>query len=152
MCIFNCHELIICLFCVNYNLTGKMCCACTQIREKRAKKKERKMAAETEGGNGCDERESIIIPDTPSEALKEESENMDKQAMTMKRPQKSSQFTKQSKTKSIPPPLRSRSKRRMQPWMWVLLTTLIVLALFFVGQSGFSTRSSWFGRGFGFEI
>lgn len=112
-----------------------MCCA--QLREKRAKKKERKMAAETEAGNGCDEREresAIISETTPSEAPKEESENTGKQGTVAKRPQKPPQYTKQSKTKSIPPPLRNRGKRRMQPWMWVLLTTLVVFVLFFVGQ------------------
>ncbi|XP_038898868.1 probable GPI-anchored adhesin-like protein PGA55 [Benincasa hispida] len=105
-----------------------------KLREKRAKKKERKMAAETEGGNGWDERESGLVTETPSESSKEESENTGKQGMAVKRPQKVSQYTKQSKTKSIPPPLRNRGKRRMQPWMWVLLTIVFVFALFFVGQ------------------
>lgn len=111
-----------------------MCYA--QLREKRAKKKERKMAAETEAGNGWDEREAALVTEKPSEAPKEESENTGKQGMALaaKRPLKASQYTKQSKTKSIPPPLRNRGKRRMQPWMWVLLTTVVVFALFFVGQ------------------
>lgn len=107
-----------------------------KLREKRAKKKERKMAAETEAGNGWDEREAALVTEKPSEAPKEESENTGKQGMALaaKRPLKASQYTKQSKTKSIPPPLRNRGKRRMQPWMWVLLTTVVVFALFFVGQ------------------
>lgn len=119
-------------FCMDYILIAKMCCA--QLREKRAKKKERKMAAETEAGNGWDERDSALVTETPSEAQKEESENTGKLGMAAKRPQKALQYTKQSKAKSIPPPLRIRGKKRMQPWMWVLLTTMVVFALFFVGQ------------------
>ncbi|KAL0545314.1 hypothetical protein IC582_015192 [Cucumis melo] len=105
-----------------------------KLREKRAKKKERKMAAETEAGNGWDERDSALVTETPSEAQKEESENTGKLGMAAKRPQKALQYTKQSKAKSVPPPLRIRGKKRMQPWMWVLLTTMVVFALFFVGQ------------------
>ena len=120
---------------MNYNLIANMCC-CAQLREKRAKKKERKMAAGTEAGNGRDEMECAIVTKTPAaEGLKEESENRGEQGTaTKRRPKKASQYTKQSKTKSMPPPLRNRGKRRMQPWMWILLTTLVVLALFFVGQ------------------
>ncbi|XP_022940629.1 uncharacterized protein LOC111446165 isoform X2 [Cucurbita moschata] len=117
-----------------------------KLREKRAKKKARKMAAaEAEAGNGLEEKESgIITESTP----KEVSENTGKQGTAAKRPQKASQsqYTKHSKTKStIPPPLRNRSKRGgMQPWMWVLLTTLIVSVVFFVG----ATAASLLGLGF----
>ncbi|XP_022982000.1 uncharacterized protein LOC111480984 [Cucurbita maxima] len=116
-----------------------------KLREKRAKKKARKMAAaETEAGNGLEERESgIITESTP----KEVSENTGKQGTAAKRPQKASQsqYTKHSKTKStIPPHLRNRSKRGMQPWMWVLLATLIVFVVFFVG----ATTASILGLGF----
>ena len=101
-------------------------------------------AAETEAGNGLEEKESgIITESTP----KEVSENTGKQGTAAKRPQKASQsqYTKHSKTKStIPPPLRNRSKRGMQPWMWVLLTTLIVFVVFFVG----ATAASLLGLGF----
>lgn len=108
---------------------------CAQQKEKRAKKKERKMAVATEGGGGigCDEKG---CGETPSEAVKE-SENTGKQetaAPTPKRSQKPLQYTKQSKTSPIPPPLRNRGKRRMHAWMWVVLTALVVFVLFLVGQ------------------
>ncbi|BFG30489.1 hypothetical protein CerSpe_167630 [Prunus speciosa] len=108
-------------------------------REKRVKKKERKKATTTKATNGISEGESAPEPssDTPTETP-ELSETKEKPITVTKRSQKSSQFTKQTKVKSIPLPLRNRSKRRMQPWMWVLLTVLVVLALFFLGNGGSS--------------
>ncbi|XWS11227.1 hypothetical protein CRYUN_Cryun38cG0066000 [Craigia yunnanensis] len=108
-------------------------------REKKAKKKERrKVAAATVGdASVTDETGSAPTSETPAETAKE-SENKEKPVTVAKRPQKPSQFTKQTKAKSIPPPLRNRSKRRMQPWMWVLLTTLVIFALFLIGNYNFS--------------
>ncbi|XVF03854.1 hypothetical protein REPUB_Repub05bG0028900 [Reevesia pubescens] len=109
-------------------------------REKRAKKKERrKMAAAATGGSASvtDEVVSASTSETPAETPKE-SENKEKPVIIGKRSQKPSQFTKQTKAKSIPPPLRNRGKRRMQTWMWVLLTLLVVFALFLVGNYNFS--------------
>ncbi|XP_021815571.1 calponin homology domain-containing protein DDB_G0272472 isoform X2 [Prunus avium] len=108
-------------------------------REKRVKKKERKKATTTKATNGISEGDSAPDPssDTPTETP-EQSETKEKPITVTKRSQKSSQFTKQTKVKSIPLPLRNRSKRRMQPWMWVLLTVLVVLALFFLGNGGSS--------------
>ncbi|VVA23157.1 PREDICTED: proton [Prunus dulcis] len=108
-------------------------------REKRVKKKERKKATTTKATNGISEGESAPEPssETPTETP-EQSETKEKPITVTKRSQKSSQFTKQTKVKSIPLPLRNRSKRRMQPWMWVLLTVLVVLALFFLGNGGSS--------------
>ncbi|XP_021287912.1 calponin homology domain-containing protein DDB_G0272472 isoform X2 [Herrania umbratica] len=107
-------------------------------REKRARKKERRKVATAAAGdaNAADEVEPAPAPETPTETPKE-SENKEKPVILAKRPQKPSQFTKQSKAKSIPPPLRNRGKRRMQPWMWVLLTTLVIFALFLVGNGNF---------------
>jgi len=48
-----------------------------------------------------------------------------------KRPQK------QTKAKSMPLPLRNKGKRKMQTWMWALITLLAVIALFFMGNSSF---------------
>ncbi|KAG6591185.1 Proton pump-interactor 1, partial [Cucurbita argyrosperma subsp. sororia] len=81
-----------------------------KLREKRAKKKERKMAAGTEAGNGRDEMECAIVTETPAaEGPKEESENRGNQGTAAKRrPKKASQYRKQSKTNSMPPPLRNR--------------------------------------------
>ncbi|XWS09796.1 hypothetical protein CRYUN_Cryun39dG0019900 [Craigia yunnanensis] len=104
-------------------------------REKRAKKKERRKVAAAAVGDAsvADETGSAPTSETPKE-----SENIEKPVTVAKRPQKPSQFTKQTKAKSIPPPLRNRGKRRMQPWMWVLLATLVIFALFLIGNYNFS--------------
>lgn len=39
-----------------------------------------------------------------------------------------------NKIQPLPMPLRYRGKRKMQTWMWVLLTSLLVLALFLAGN------------------
>ncbi|XP_041017693.1 uncharacterized protein LOC121259938 [Juglans microcarpa x Juglans regia] len=107
-------------------------------REKKARKKDKKKVATVaiEANDGANEGESAPSSETPLETPKE-SETGENTMTVAKRSKKPSQFTKQSKAKSIPLPLRNRSKRRMQPWMWVLLTALVVFALFLVGNSSF---------------
>ncbi|KAL4272304.1 hypothetical protein GQ457_13G002190 [Hibiscus cannabinus] len=104
-------------------------------REKRAKKKERRKGAAAVSGDASvtDETESAPTSDTPAETP-QDSQSREKAVTATKRSQKPSQFTKQTKAKSIPPPLRNRGKRKMQPWMWVLLTSLVIFALFLVGN------------------
>ncbi|XP_034675680.1 microtubule-associated protein futsch isoform X2 [Vitis riparia] len=106
-------------------------------REKKARKKERRKSSSAEGTEGCNEAESAPSSETPFETTLD-SEIIEKPRAITKKPHKSSQFTKQPKSKSIPPPLRSRGKRRIQSWMWVVLIALLVLALFLLGNSGFS--------------
>ncbi|KAG6744786.1 hypothetical protein POTOM_051425 [Populus tomentosa] len=101
-------------------------------REKKARKKERKKAA-VEDTKDIDEIESSPSSETPIEM--EESERTEKPVT--KRSQKPSEFAKQTKYKSMPLPLRNRGKRKRQTWMWALLSLLVVIALFFVGNSGF---------------
>ncbi|XP_039026822.1 uncharacterized protein LOC120160478 isoform X2 [Hibiscus syriacus] len=107
-------------------------------REKRAKKKERRKGASVSGdASVIDETESAPTLETPTETL-QDSQSKEKPVTVAKRSQKPTQFTKQSKAKAIPPPLRNRGKRKMQPWMWVLLTCLVIFALFLVGNYNFS--------------
>ncbi|XP_011033228.1 PREDICTED: microtubule-associated protein 9-like isoform X2 [Populus euphratica] len=101
-------------------------------REKKARKKERKKAA-IEDTKDIDEIESSPSSETLTEM--EESERTEKPVTN--RPQKPSEFAKQNKYKSMPLPLRNRGKRKRQTWMWALLSLLLVIALFFVGNSGF---------------
>ncbi|XVF77420.1 hypothetical protein PTKIN_Ptkin14bG0041500 [Pterospermum kingtungense] len=120
-------------------------------REKRAKKKERRKVAATAvvDASVTDETGAVPTSETPAETPKEP-ENKEKTATVAKRTQKPSQFTKQSKAKSIPPPLRNRGKKRMQTWMWVLLTALVIFALFLIGNYNFSFN---FGlQSFNFKI
>ncbi|XVE50653.1 hypothetical protein DITRI_Ditri01bG0180700 [Diplodiscus trichospermus] len=114
-------------------------------REKRAKKKERRKVAAAGEESVTDENQSAPPSETPAEPPKE-SENKEKPVTVAKRPQKPPQFTKQSKTKSIPPPLRNRGKRRMQQWMWVVLTILVIFALFLIGNYNISLNLGlpWF--------
>ena len=105
-----------------------------QEREKKAKKKERKKVAGTEASDGSHDGETVPTSELP--VVKEP--EIEESPLTMtKRPQKPSQFTKQSKAKSIPPPLRIRGKRKMQQWIWIILTAVVVLALFLLGNIGF---------------
>ncbi|PSS17188.1 Proton pump-interactor like [Actinidia chinensis var. chinensis] len=103
-------------------------------REKKAKKKERKKVPGTEASDGSHDGEAVPTSELP--VVKEP--KIEESPLTMtKRPQKPTQFTKQSKTKSIPPPLRYRGKRKMQQWVWIILTAVVVLALFLLGNIGF---------------
>ncbi|KAI8003529.1 Proton pump-interactor 1 [Camellia lanceoleosa] len=105
-------------------------------REKRAKKKEKKKSAAAEDADGNHEGEAVPTSESPV-VTTEEPEIRENPSTITKRPQKVVQFTKQSKTKSIPPPLRNRGKRRMQQWIWIILVGLLVLALFLLGSIGF---------------
>ncbi|GFS35928.1 hypothetical protein Acr_00g0042770 [Actinidia rufa] len=107
---------------------------CGQEREKKAKKKERKKVAGTEASDGSHDGETVPTSELP---VAKEPEIEESPLTMTKRPQKPSQFTKQSKVKSIPPPLRIRGKRKMQQWIWIILTAVVVLALFLVGNIGF---------------
>ncbi|XP_048129580.1 calponin homology domain-containing protein DDB_G0272472 isoform X3 [Rhodamnia argentea] len=104
-------------------------------REKKAKKKERKNgggAIATPSDNGI-EGEPASFSEMTAEALAD-FDTKDKPALMVKRTQKPSHFVKQTKVKPIPPTLRNRGKRKMQPWMWAVLTVLLVLALFLVSN------------------
>ncbi|KAH7566964.1 hypothetical protein JRO89_XS07G0001300 [Xanthoceras sorbifolium] len=92
------------------------------------------------------EEDSAPITETPTETPTI-SDVKDKSTTVTKKPKKQSQFTKQTKLKSVPLPLRNRGKRRMQSWMWVLIAALVVFALFLLGNSGFPFKSclQWFG-------
>lgn len=109
-----------------------------QERVKKARKKERKNASSAEATHGCNEAESAPSSETLSESTLD-SESIEKPRTISKTPQKPSQFTKQNKSKSIPPPIRNRGKRRIQSWVWVLLIALLALALFLLGNTGLSS-------------
>ncbi|KAK4860069.1 hypothetical protein QYF36_016886 [Acer negundo] len=116
-------------------------------REKRARKKDKKKVAAADDASVTNEEESAPSTETPTEtpAL---ADVKDKSTTVTKKTQKISQFTKQTKSKSVVPlPLRNRGKRRMQSWMWVLIAALAVFALFLLGNSGFPVKSGlqWFG-------
>ncbi|KAK3232118.1 hypothetical protein Dsin_003999 [Dipteronia sinensis] len=116
-------------------------------REKRARKKDKKKVAAADDASVTNEEESAPSTETPTEtpAL---ADVKYKSTTVTKKTQKISQFTKQTKSKSVVPlPLRNRSKRRMQSWMWVLIAALAVFALFLLGNSGFSFKSGlqWLG-------
>lgn len=103
-----------------------------QEREKKAKKKERKKA----GGAIATPSDAGIEGEAASETAEAPADfdTKDKPAVTVKRSQKPLHFVKQTKVKPIPPTLRNRSKRKMQPWMWAVLSVLLVFALFMVSN------------------
>ncbi|CAK9183442.1 unnamed protein product [Ilex paraguariensis] len=105
-------------------------------REKKLRKKERKKAAAAEAHDGITDGEIAPTSETLTRTFKVV-EIKDTHSATTKRPSRPSQFTKQSKTKSIPPPLRNRGKSKLQQWGWVILAALVLIILFFVGNIGF---------------
>lgn len=109
-----------------------------QEREKRLRKKERRKAASTETEEDT-EQEPASVSETVTST--EECDQSEKPVEVTKRPQKPSQFTRQTKAKSMPLPLRNRGKRRIQPWMWGLIAVLAVVALFYLGNN--SSLRSW---------
>lgn len=119
-----------------------------QEREKRARKKGKKKAVSTEDAVEKIEQDSAASPS--SETLTrtiEESDQSEKPVEVTKRSVKPSQFIKQNKVKSLPMSIRNRGKRRIQPWMWVLIAVLVIAALFYIGNNS-SLRSSFQSFGF----
>ncbi|GFQ00268.1 proton pump-interactor 1 [Phtheirospermum japonicum] len=105
-------------------------------REKRLRKKERKKAAATDVN---DTNGSKISPS--SESAAETSKDVEVKDVSSvaapKTPKKHWLFGKQSKAKStIPPPLRNRNKKKLQQWMWVGITSFVILVLFCLGNMG----------------
>ncbi|XP_012832809.1 PREDICTED: proton pump-interactor 1 isoform X2 [Erythranthe guttata] len=106
-------------------------------REKRQRKKERKKAASDV--NDIDtapssETASVISIDTEA---KDTTTTTTSSSAVPKKAQKSWLFAKQSKAKSVvPPALRNRNKKRLQQWMWVGVTSLVILLLFWLGNIG----------------
>lgn len=118
-----------------------------QEREKRARKKGKKKAVSTEDVETI-EQDSAASPS--SETLTrtiEESDQSEKPVEVTKRSVKPSQFIKQNKVKSLPMSIRNRGKRRIQPWMWVVIAVLVIAALFYIGNNS-SLRSSFQNFGF----
>ncbi|KAL8523835.1 hypothetical protein ACS0TY_013708 [Phlomoides rotata] len=104
-------------------------------REKRLRKKERKKGAVTDGND----TKSINCESGPSsESAAESSKDIEvvNETVSKKQPQKPWWLGKQSKAKSIPPPLRNRNKKKLQQWMWVGVTSVMILVLFWLGNIG----------------
>lgn len=127
-----------------------------QEREKRARKKERKVAvavaaAAIEGENGgigsAPSSEKTTQPEANSNDTQEQAETKEKSVAVVSKRKGAQKPLVQTKVKALPPNLRNRSKRRMQPWIWVLLTALVIVGLFLVGNTGCSFKfgSSSFG-------
>lgn len=107
-----------------------------QEREKRLRKKERKKGGVTDGND----MKSINCESGPSsESAAESSKDVEVVNETVSKkqpPQKPWLLGKQSKGKSIPPPLRNRNKKKLQQWMWVGVTSVMILVLFWLGNIG----------------
>ncbi|KAG8377187.1 hypothetical protein BUALT_Bualt08G0002100 [Buddleja alternifolia] len=115
-------------------------------REKRLRKKERKKAAATDVNDITNNSESAPSSETTIEIIKD-IEVKDTSTAITKKPQKPWLFTKQSKTKSIPPPLRNRSKKKWQQWMWMGFTCIVIFALFWLGNIGVFSNMNLRRRG-----
>ncbi|KAK4389982.1 Proton pump-interactor 1 [Sesamum angolense] len=105
-------------------------------REKRLRKKERKKAAASDVSDTNNNCETAPSSESASE-LSKETEVKDTSSVTPKKAKKPWLFGKQSKPKSVPPAaLRNRNKKKLQQWMWVGMTSLIILVLFWLGNIG----------------
>ncbi|KAF9602847.1 hypothetical protein IFM89_031793 [Coptis chinensis] len=114
-------------------------------REKREKKKARKKAKKNiiEGESSvCSSESTHTLPEPAIQESENEEkpktlstrpfkrDTEEKQSKSVsKRPQKPSTLLKLTKTTPIPSPLRKKTKKSMRAWMWVLIGTLIVLAV-----------------------
>ncbi|KAK4744422.1 hypothetical protein SAY87_010734 [Trapa incisa] len=105
-------------------------------KEKKLKKKEKKKAAGSAPSDSTTEGEPAPSSETLTVTPKEP-EVPTKIDTAAKRPYRPAHLKNQIKMKSAipPPPLRNRGKRKMQPWMWVLLIASVVLVLFLAGNS-----------------
>ncbi|KAL6493319.1 hypothetical protein OROGR_033078 [Orobanche gracilis] len=121
-------------------------------REKRLRKKERKKAAATDAidiNNSCE-----IGPSSESsvETSKElEVKDGSSSITTAKKPKKHWLFGKQGKTKTIPPPLRNRNRKKLQQWVWVGVTCAVILVLFWLGNIGVFSNVNFKRRSPGFD-
>ncbi|KAJ4830907.1 hypothetical protein Tsubulata_039028, partial [Turnera subulata] len=97
-------------------------------REKKLRKKEKKKAVFDET-NVTNEGECAPSIETPE--IKE-TEIREKPVVVTKRLQRTAQYTK---SKSVPPPLRNRGKKRIQTWMWIILAAILIFVLFFLVDS-----------------
>ncbi|KAL2505925.1 CAP-Gly domain-containing linker protein 1 [Abeliophyllum distichum] len=103
-------------------------------KEKRLRKKERKKLAGTEVSENND-FETDRSSENPVETIKETEVKENAPVVT-----KRSSKAKISKTKSIPPPLRNKNRKKLQQWMWVILTSLLVIVIFWLGNLGAFTN------------
>ncbi|GAA0141704.1 hypothetical protein LIER_02787 [Lithospermum erythrorhizon] len=103
-------------------------------REKKLRKKERRKV----GGAG-EAPESNNHGDI-EQSTEAGTETVTGPAEVARRPQKPSHFVKQSKSKPIPPPLRNRNRKKLQQWLWVIVTSLLVIALFLLGNIGIFSK------------
>ncbi|CAA2999631.1 Hypothetical predicted protein [Olea europaea subsp. europaea] len=104
-------------------------------REKRLKKKERKNASAAAPSEVNDVSRAIQSTEIQTEIVEET--NSVAAASTRRPP-------KQSKSKyNIPPSIvRNRNKRKWQPWIWLVLACLTVVALFLLGNTGMFTNAN----------
>ncbi|GER39295.1 proton pump interactor 1, partial [Striga asiatica] len=105
-------------------------------REKRLRKKERKKAAATDGVNDTNNSEIGQSSESAGENSKEIEAKDVSSSTVAKKSKKNWWFGKQGKTKSIPPPLRNRNKKKLQQWMCVGVTSAVILVLFWLGNIG----------------
>lgn len=97
------------------------------------RKKERKKAASA----STDANDSSETGENAMDIVKEEILVGDNSSCTTtKMAKKSSIVGKQNKNKSLPPPLRNRNRKKWQQWMWVTLTSGVVILVFWLGNVG----------------
>ncbi|XP_073119389.1 uncharacterized protein [Henckelia pumila] len=102
-------------------------------KEKKLRKKERKKAACA----STDVNDSSETGENTMDIVKEEIQVSDNSSSaTSKKPKKTPIASKQNKTKSLPPPLRNRNRKKWQQWMWVSLTSVVVILVFWLGNMG----------------
>ncbi|XP_073315121.1 uncharacterized protein [Primulina huaijiensis] len=101
-------------------------------KEKKLRKKERKKAASasTDVNDSSETSEAVDI-------VKEEIQVSDNTSCApTKKPKKTPIASKQNNTKSLPPPFRNRNRKKWQQWMWVSLTSVVVILVFWLGNMG----------------
>lgn len=98
-------------------------------------KKEKKKSAATSNTANDGDGDHAPAPATDSRPPENAPEHDNQSVTASKRPSRPSVAAKQyNKTPPVPLPIRNRGKRKIRTWMWVVLTTLLVLALFLAGN------------------
>ncbi|KAF3623479.1 putative amino-acid permease BAT1 -like protein isoform X1 [Capsicum annuum] len=106
-------------------------------KEKRLRKRERKKGSASETHSENNDGEITLISTSTRGIVREFEVGESSSQSITKKTQKPSQYTKQMKTKAIPPPLRNRGRRRWQQWFWMVLSCVAVVGVFFLGNIGF---------------
>ncbi|KAJ6793171.1 trichohyalin [Iris pallida] len=106
-----------------------------ELKDKKKAKKEMKKAYGSEARNDVERRTTPVTDTTSSETSVPQETETTVASTSKRRSSRPAVAVKQyDRVQPLPFPLRNRGKRKMTTWIWVILTALLVLLLFFAGN------------------